>query len=189
LLTGPLEPSNQWYAIAKIAGIKLCQAYRAQYGCDFISTQPTNLYGPFDNFNLDSSHVVPALIRKAHETKASGAATLPVWGTGRPLRELLHVDDLADALLFLARHYSDGEIVNIGSGQEVSIAELARMIAEITGFAGEIAFDTTKLDGTMRKRVDIERITGLGWQPRIPLRDGLAGVNDWYLANQEAMRS
>jgi GDP-L-fucose synthase len=189
LLTGPLEPTKQWYAIAKIAGIKLCQAYRAQYGCDFISAQPTNLYGPFDNFNLDSSHVVPALIRKAHEAKASGARTLPVWGTGRPLRELLHVDDLADALLFLARYYSDSEIVNIGSGQEASIADLAHMIAEITSFAGEIAFDTTKLDGTMRKRVDITRLTALGWQPRIALRDGLEGVNDWYLANREALRS
>ena len=189
LLTGPLEPTNEWYAIAKIAGIKLCQAYRGQYGCDFVSAQPTNLYGPFDNFNLDSSHVVPALIRKAHQAKASGAPTFPVWGTGRPLRELLHVDDLADALVFLAQHYSDGEIINIGSGDEVSIAELAQMVTEITGYAGSVAFDTSKLDGTMRKRVDIGRITALGWRPKISLRDGLAGVNNWYLANRQALRA
>jgi GDP-L-fucose synthase len=189
LLTGPLEPTNEWYAIAKIAGIKLCQAYRAQYGCDFVSAQPTNLYGPFDNFNLDSSHVVPAMIRKAHEAKASGAPTFPVWGTGRPLRELLHVDDLADALVYLAQHYSDGEIINVGSGDEVSIAELAQMVTEITGYPGSVAFDTSKLDGTMRKRVDIGRISALGWRPQISLRDGLAGVNDWYLANREALRA
>jgi GDP-L-fucose synthase len=189
LLTGPLEPSNQWYAIAKIAGIKLCQAYRAQYGCDFISAQPTNLYGPFDNFNLDSSHVVPALIRKAHEAKETGAATLAVWGTGRPLRELLHVDDLADALVFLAQRYSDAAIVNIGSGEEVSIADLARHIAAIAGFTGDIAFDPSKLDGTMRKLVDNKRIRALGWQPRIGLADGLAGVDAWYLAHRATLRA
>jgi len=189
LLTGPLEPSNQWYAIAKIAGIKLCQAYRAQYGCDFISAQPTNLYGPFDNFNLDSSHVVPALIRKAHEAREAGAATLPVWGTGRPLRELLHVDDLADALIFLAQHYSDAAIVNIGSGEEISIADLAHRIAAITGFTGDVEFDSSKLDGTMRKLVDNGRIRALGWQPRIGLAEGLAGVDTWYRANREKLRA
>jgi len=189
LLTGPLEPSNQWYAIAKIAGIKLCQAYRAQYGCDFISAQPTNLYGPYDNFNLDSSHVVPALIRKAHEAREAGAATLPVWGTGRPLRELLHVDDLADALVFLAQRYSDSAIVNIGSGEEISIAELAHRIAAIAGFTGEVVFDTSKLDGTMRKLVDNDRIRALGWQPQIELADGLASVDAWYRANREQLRA
>jgi len=189
LLTGPLEPSNQWYAIAKIAGIKLCQAYRTQYGCDFISAQPTNLYGPFDNFNLDSSHVVPALIRKAHEAREAGAATLPVWGTGRPLRELLHVDDLADALIFLTQHYSDSAIVNIGSGEEISIADLAHRIAAIAGFTGDVAFDSSKLDGTMRKLVDNDRIRALGWQPRIGLAEGLAGVDAWYRANREGLRA
>lgn len=181
LLSGPLEPTNQWYAIAKIAGLKLCEAYRRQYGCDFISAQPTNLYGPFDNFDLESSHVTPALLRKAHEAKRAGAATLSVWGTGRPLRELLHVDDLADALVFLAKNYSAEEFVNIGSGQEISIGDLARLIADIVDFRGTLEFDASRPDGTPRKRVDTSRLEALGWRPSIALDAGLREVYRWYL--------
>lgn len=183
LLTGPLEPTNQWYAIAKIAGLKLCEAYRAQYGCDFISAQPTNLYGPFDNFDLQSSHVLPALLRKAHEAKLAGARELPVWGSGTPLREFLHVDDLADALVFLAKNYSDSGFVNVGSGQELSIAELARTVADVVGFDGALVFDATKPDGTPRKLVDTAKLAGLGWHASIPLREGVAGVYRWFLEN------
>ncbi|MGY4396585.1 GDP-L-fucose synthase [Sphingomonas sp. UYAg733] len=183
LLTGPLEPTNQWYAIAKIAGLKLCEAYRRQYGCDFISAQPTNLYGPFDNFDLESSHVLPALMRKAHEAKLAGADTLSVWGSGTPLREFLHVDDLADALVFLARSYSGDEFVNIGTGDEVSIADLAHLVAEAVGFQGQVAFDATRPDGTPRKLVDTTKLNGLGWKPSVPLGAGVAQVYRWFLDN------
>ncbi|MCS6878576.1 MAG: GDP-L-fucose synthase [Geminicoccaceae bacterium] len=174
LLTGPLEPTNEWYAIAKIAGLKLCAAYRRQYGCDFISAMPTNLYGPGDNWDLATSHVVAALIRKAHEAKMRGASSLEVWGSGTPLREFLFVDDLADACVFLLRHYSDELAINLGSGEEVSIAELARLICEIVGFRGTLRFDPSKPDGTPRKRLDLRRLEALGWRPRTPLREGLA---------------
>lgn len=181
LLTGPLEPTNEWYAIAKIAGIKLCQAYRKQYGLDFISAQPTNLYGPFDNFDLSSSHVLPALLRKTHEAKISNAASVTIWGSGNPLREFLHVDDLADALVFLAKHFSDSDIVNIGSGQEISIGDLAAVIARTVGFAGDIVRDETKPDGTPRKLLDSGKITALGWKPSIDIERGIQDVYDWYL--------
>ncbi|MES2339663.1 MAG: GDP-L-fucose synthase [Pseudomonadota bacterium] len=180
LLTGPLEPTNEWYAIAKIAGIKLCQAYRRQYGCDFISAQPTNLYGPFDNFDLAASHVLPALMRKAHEAKAAGVAELPVWGSGTPLREFLHVDDLADALVFLAKGWSSDAIVNIGTGDEVSIRDLATMVAQAVGFEGALTFDPSQPDGTPRKLVDTTRLRGLGWSPSIGLEAGVADTYAWF---------
>lgn len=183
LLTGPLEPTNEWYAIAKIAGIKLCQAYRRQYGLDFISAQPTNLYGPFDNFDLTSSHVLPALIRKAHEAKAAHAESFQIWGSGKALREFLHVDDLADALVFLAKTYSGEDIVNIGSGEEIAIGELADLIAQIVGFNGTIDRDLSKPDGTARKRLDTTRLEQLGWRPTIRISDGIADVYRWYLEN------
>lgn len=183
LLTGPLEPTNEWYAVAKIAGIKLAQAYRRQHGCDFICAQPTNLYGPDDNFDLSASHVVPALMRKAHEAAQSGAATMTVWGSGSPRREFLHVDDLADALVHLARVYSDEEIVNVGSGQEVTIAELARTIARVTGFNGEIVFDAGKPDGVARKLVDVTKLTGLGWRASTSLEQGLGDTYNWFCAH------
>lgn len=188
LLTGPLEPTNQWYAIAKIAGLKLCEAYRAQYGCDFISAQPTNLYGPFDNFDLNASHVLPALLRKAHEARRTGAATMTVWGSGTPLREFLHVDDLADALVYLAKNYSDAGFVNVGSGQELSIKELAHIVAETVGFAGALEFDASKPDGTPRKLVDTTKLNGLGWKPSIPLRQGIADVYRWFLDHEGEAR-
>ena len=181
LLTGALEPTNEWYAIAKIAGLKLCAAYRRQYGCDFISAQPTNLYGPFDNFDLDSSHVLPALMRKAHEAKLAGAAAMTVWGSGTPLREFLHVDDLADALVYLAQTYSDEEFVNIGTGDEVSIADLARHVADAVGFRGELVFDASRPDGTPRKLVDTTKLNGLGWHPSVPLNQGIPAVYRWFL--------
>jgi GDP-L-fucose synthase len=181
LLTGALEPTNAWYAIAKIAGIKLCQAYRLQFGCDFISAMPTNLYGPNDNFDLQSSHVVPALIRKAHEAKVSGQDRLVMWGTGSPRREFLHCDDCADALVHLAKTYSDLGHVNVGVGSDISIADLTRLVAEIVGFEGEIVSDPTKPDGTPRKLLDVDRLRALGWVARIPLREGIASAYDWYL--------
>ena len=180
LLAGPLEPTNQWYAVAKIAGIKLTHAYRRQYGCDFISAQPTNLYGPFDNFDLSASHVIPALMRKAHEAAKNRDSHLTVWGSGKPLREFMHVDDLADALVFLAKTYSSDELVNIGSGQEVSIAELARQIAMVVGFEAELVFDASKPDGTPRKLVDVSRLRGLGWDHARPLSQGLAETYAWF---------
>jgi GDP-L-fucose synthase len=180
LLSGPLESTNQWYAIAKIAGIKLCQAYRRQYGCDFVSAMPTNLYGPGDRFDLENGHVVPALIAKAHRAKLNEMPFLDVWGTGRPLRELLHVDDAADALIFLLKQYSDEDIVNIGSGVEISVADLAREICNIVGFKGQLLFDTSKPDGTPRKVVDISRIRALGWAPRVSLTEGLTQTYRWY---------
>ncbi len=181
LLTGPLEPTNQWYAIAKIAGIKLCDAYRRQYGCDFISAQPTNLYGPFDNFDLSGGHVLPALMRRVHEAKEAGAGTVEVWGTGTPLREFLHVDDLADALVFLLRHYSAEGHVNIGTGEEVSIRSLAEIIAGVVGFKGRYVFDHEKPDGTPRKLGDVSKINALGWHARIGLREGVAETYRWFL--------
>lgn len=173
LLTGPLEPTNEWYAIAKIAGIKLCQAYRREHGCDFISAMPTNLYGPGDNYDLNSSHVLPALIRKAHAAKKEGAAAMEIWGSGTPLREFLHVDDLADACVFLLQTYSGEEHVNVGSDEEISIGELAELVAEIVGFDGRVERDATKPDGTPRKLMDSSRLRNMGWAPKISLRDGI----------------
>ncbi|RMF15984.1 MAG: GDP-L-fucose synthase [Alphaproteobacteria bacterium] len=220
LLAGPLEPTNEWYAIAKIAGIKLCQAYRRQHGADFISAMPCNLYGPGDNFDLQSSHVLPALIRKFHLARlaregdldgiladeachgripddllcdlglerrdgglarTSGDTVVRIWGTGRPRREFLHVDDLADALIFLMENYSDAEHVNVGAGTDISIRELAELVREVVGFEGRLEFDTSKPDGTPRKLLDITKISELGWQPRIALKDGIAEVHGWYV--------
>ncbi len=181
LLTGPLEPTNEWYAIAKIAGIKLCQSYRRQYGCDFISAMPTNLYGPGDNFDLATSHVLPALIRKAHEAREE-QAPLSVWGSGKPLREFLHVDDLADACVFLLQNYSDEAPINVGSGQEVSIRELAETIAHIVGCPDALEFDASKPDGTPRKLLDCSALSSLGWSPRISLAEGIRDAYSHYLA-------
>lgn len=186
LLTGPLEPTNEWYAVAKIAGIKLCQAYRRQYGHDFISAMPTNLYGPNDNFDLDSSHVLPALIRKFHEARNAGRREVEIWGTGAAMREFLHVDDLADACLFLMDHYSDDGHINVGSGVDQSIRQLAEMIAEIVHPDAELVFDTTKPDGTPRKVLDVSRLAGLGWTPSIPLRDGIVSTYEWFLEQQDS---
>ena len=183
LLTGPLEPTNQWYAIAKIAGIKMCQAYRRQHGFDAICVQPTNVYGPADNYDLKSSHVVAALIRKFHEARASGAGEVVVWGTGKPFREFIHVDDLADACVFLLEGYSDEEIVNIGTGQEVSIGEFAAIVARVVGFEGKIVYDTSKPDGTPRKLMDSTRLARLGWRPSIGLETGLQQAYGWFLDN------
>jgi GDP-L-fucose synthase len=181
LLTGPLEPTNDAYALAKIAGIKLCQAYAKQYGKNFISAMPTNLYGPNDNFDLRTSHVLPALIRKVHEAKTSGARSVSVWGTGSPRREFLHVDDLADACLFLLKNYDSPEIVNIGCSEDVSIRELAETVRETLGFDGDLVFDTSKPDGTPRKLLNIEKLRSLGWSPRIPLREGILDAYAWFL--------
>ncbi|KAL4590333.1 hypothetical protein LXL04_003262 [Taraxacum kok-saghyz] len=183
LLTGPLEPTNEWYAIAKIAGIKMCQAYRIQYNWDAISAMPTNLYGPNDNFHPENSHVLPALMRRFHEAKVAGSKEVVVWGTGSALREFLHVDDLADAVVFLLENYSDLGHVNVGSGKEVSIKELAEMVKEVVGFEGEIVWDTSKPDGTPRKLMDCSTIVKLGWEAKISLRDGLAGTYEWYVGN------
>jgi GDP-L-fucose synthase len=185
LLTGPLEPTNEWYAIAKIAGIKLCQAYRRQYGCDFISAMPTNLYGPGDNYDLATSHVLPALIRKAHEAKLAGAPSLTIWGSGAPLREFLHVDDLADACVFLLRHYSGESHVNVGSGSEISIGDLTRLVARIVGFTGSIDHDRSQPDGTMRKLMDAARLAGMGWKPAIGLEQGIAQVYQRFVAGED----
>jgi GDP-L-fucose synthase len=186
LLTGSLEPTNEWYAIAKIAGIKLCQAYRRQYGCDFISAMPTNLYGPNDNFDLTSSHVMPALMRKAHEAKVAGQAELVMWGTGSPRREFLHCDDCADALVHLAKTYSDVSHVNVGTGEDISIADLTRLVAQVVGFQGEIVSDPSKPDGTPRKLLDVSRLRALGWSPRIGLREGIESAYAWYLEHRAA---
>jgi GDP-L-fucose synthase len=186
LLTGPLEPTNEWYAIAKIAGIKLCQAYRREYGCDFISVMPTNLYGPGDNFDLANSHVLPALIRKAHEARQSGASALEIWGTGSPRREFLHVDDLADACVFLLQTYSEHEPINVGSGTDLTIYELAQLVCEVVGFDGEITRDTSKPDGTPRKLMSSERLRALGWSPTIPLREGIGHAYQAFLASGQA---
>jgi GDP-L-fucose synthase len=181
LLTGPLEPTNQWYGIAKITGLMMCAAYRRQYGCDFISAQPTNLYGPHDNFDLTTSHVVPALLAKAHHAKVSGASEIEIWGTGAPKREFLHVDDLADALVFLMQNYSAEQHVNIGWGKDVSIAELAKLVADAVGFNGKFRYAQDKPDGTPRKVLDVSRLKAMGWRPRIELRDGLADAYRWYV--------
>jgi GDP-L-fucose synthase len=181
LLTGPLEPTNQWYAVAKIAGIKLCQAYRKQYGCDFISAMPTNLYGIGDNFDLTSSHVLPALMAKAHAAKEANSPTVTIWGTGTPLREFLYVDDCADALVFLMQNYSGEEHVNVGSGVDLPIKELAQIICQIIGYKGAIVHDSSKPDGTPRKVMDVSKLARLGWTPKISLEDGIARVYDWYL--------
>lgn len=181
LLTGPLESTNEWYAVAKIAGIKLCQAYQRQYGCRFISAMPTNLYGPGDNFDLETSHVMPALIRKFHDARINRLPAVTVWGTGKPLREFLHVDDCADACLYLMQHYDGADIVNIGVGSDLSIGELAALVKQVVGYQGEIRYDTSKPDGTPRKLVDVTRINGLGWRARIPLADGVASTYQWFL--------
>lgn len=185
LLTGPLEPTNEWYAIAKIAGIKLCEAYRKQHGCDFISAMPTNLYGMNDNFDLQTAHVLPALIRKFHEARVGGAGEVVIWGSGRPMREFLHVDDCADACLFLMAHYSDVGPVNIGVGRDIAIVDLARVIASVVGFDGALVFDDTKPDGTPRKLVDVSKISSLGWRASISLEDGIRATYDWYARHIE----
>jgi len=189
LLTGPLEPTNDAYALAKIAGIKLCQAYHREYGRNFISGMPTNLYGPNDNFDLHTSHVLPALIRKVHVAKQTGAPTVPIWGTGTPRREFLHVDDLADACYFLLESYDEPQqILNIGCGEDVTIRELAETVCDVIGYEGALEFDVSKPDGTPRKLLDMTKLFALGWRPRIPLREGIAGAYAWYLENVEAGR-
>ena len=188
LLSGPLEPTNESYAIAKIAGIKLCQAYRKQYGSDFISAMPTNLYGPNDNFDLTSSHVLPALIRKFHDAKSEGRAEVPIWGTGSPRREFLHVDDLADACVFLMRRYDAAEHVNVGTGEDLTIRELAETVRDIVHPQAQLVFDTTKPDGTPRKLLDVSRLHALGWRHRIALREGIATAYQWFLDNHGTAR-
>jgi GDP-L-fucose synthase len=183
LLTGELEPTNQWYAIAKIAGIKLCEAYRRQYGSDFISVMPTNLYGPDDNYHPEHSHVVAALIRRFHDAKAADAPTVVIWGTGTPRREFLYVDDFADACVFILRNYSGPEFLNIGVGQDMSIAEFAQTVADVVGYRGKITYDASKPDGTPRKLVDVSRLSALGWKAKVPLREGLAKAYDSFLTN------
>lgn len=185
LLSGPLEPTNEWYAIAKIAGLKLCAAYRRQYGCDFISAQPTNLYGPGDNFDLMSSHVIPALIAKMHHAKSSNAEIVELWGTGKPKREFLHVNDLADALVFLLQRYSDETHINVGTGEEVSIGELAHLVGQVVGFRGSFQHATDKPDGMPRKLLDVARLNNLGWRATTSLRDGLAGAYRWYVEHYD----
>ncbi|MFZ0695391.1 MAG: GDP-L-fucose synthase [Alphaproteobacteria bacterium] len=182
LLTGPLEPTNEWYAVAKIAGIKLCQAYRRQHGCDFISAMPTNLYGPYDNFDLKTSHVAAALLVKTHAAKLSGSPTVEIWGSGTPRREFLYVDNLADALVFLMKTYSADEHVNIGSGSDLSIKELAQLIADTVGFRGDFTFDSTKPDGTPRKLLNVDKLRALGWEAKTDLREGLRRTYEWYLS-------
>ncbi len=184
LLGGPLEPTNEPYAIAKIAGIKLCENYRAQYGCDFISSMPTNLYGPNDNYDLNNSHVLPALIRKFHEAKENGDATVEIWGSGSPKREFLHVDDLAEACVYLMEHYSEPELVNVGTGEDISIKDLALLIKDIVGFTGELTFNTSKPDGTPRKLMDVSKLHSHGWKHQIELREGISSVYEKY--QQEA---
>jgi len=183
LLGGPLEPTDEAYAIAKIAGIKLCQAYAREYGANFISAMPTNLYGPNDNFDLETSHVLAALLRKAHEAKTRKARELAVWGSGTPRREFLHVDDLASACLFLLEKYDSPEIINVGCGEDISIRELAKLICAVVGFEGQLAWDDTKPDGTPRKLLDVTKLQNLGWRPTIPLRDGIAQTYEWFLKN------
>jgi GDP-L-fucose synthase len=188
LLQGPLEPTNEAYAVAKIAGIKMCQSYNRQYGTNFVSVMPTNLYGPNDNFDLMGSHVLPALMRKFHEAKESGSPEVVVWGSGRVYREFLHVDDMADACLFVMKHHDGSEILNIGCGRDVTIAEVAHLVKETVGFEGEIVFDTSKPDGTPRKLLDVSRLFALGWRPRIDLRSGLAETYAWFQQNLDVGR-
>jgi GDP-L-fucose synthase len=188
LLTGPLEPTNEWYAVAKIAGIKMCQAYRRQYGFDAISLMPTNLYGPGDNFDLENSHVLPALMRKFHEAARARSPSVVIWGSGTPRREFLYVDDLADAVVFLTRHYSGAGPINVGVGSDVTIRELASMMGEVVGFRGELAFDPAKPDGTPRKLLDVTRLHALGWRASTPLEAGLRATYDWFRANEAQLR-
>ena len=185
LLTGPLEPTNEWYAIAKIAGVKLCQAYRKEYGHDYISAMPTNLYGPGDNFNLQASHVIPAMMRKAHEAKLAGAPSMTIWGSGTPRREFLYVDDCATALVFLLKNYSGDSHINVGYGDDVTIDELARKVMAAVGYNGTLEHDTSKPDGTPRKLMSSARLTALGWTPQIPLEKGLAETYDWFLKQEK----
>ncbi|MEO0132852.1 MAG: GDP-L-fucose synthase [candidate division WOR-3 bacterium] len=183
LLTGPLEETNEAYAVAKIAGIKMCQAYNKQYGTNFISVMPTNLYGPNDNFDLTTSHVLPAFIRRFHEAKTNNAKEVVIWGTGTPRREFLYVDDLAEALIFLMENYEDSEIINIGVGEDIPIIDLAKLVARIVGYNGEIKTDTSKPDGTPRKLVDVSKITSMGWRPKTSLEEGIKLTYEWYLQN------
>ncbi len=187
LLTGPLEPTNEAYAIAKIAALELAKMYRRQYGMDAISLMPTNLYGPEDNFDLETSHVLPALLHKIHIAKTTGATTVPVWGTGRPRREFLHVDDLAEATIFALEHYSGEQHLNVGTGKDISIRELAELIAAVVGWEGSLEFDTEMPDGTPRKLLDVGRIEALGWSPTIALREGITATYEWFLANAESI--
>jgi GDP-L-fucose synthase len=189
LLSGPLESTNQWYAVAKIAGIMLCRAYRRQYGCNFISAMPTNLYGPQDNFDLESSHVVPALIAKAHAVKCGEASELVVWGSGKPLREFLHVDDLADALVFLMKNYADEDHINVGFGEDVTICELAERVARIVGVDSALKFDASRPDGVPRKLLDSSRLRAMGWAPKTDLEEGLRSTYKWYLDNETGARN
>lgn len=189
LLTGPLEPTNEWYAIAKIAGLKMCQAYHKQYEFNAISAMPTNLYGPGDNFNLVDSHVLPALLRKMHEAKEKGAGDVEIWGTGAPCREFLHVDDLADACLFLMQRYDGEQWINVGWGKDISIADLAALIAETVGYKGGLKFNPERPDGTPKKLLDIRKILGLGWRPRIGLGEGVAATYEWFLQHRKDLRS
>ncbi len=189
LLTGSLEPTNEWYAVAKIAGLKMCQAYRRQYGFNAIAAMPTNLYGPGENFNLNTSHVLPALLRRFHEAASAGDARVEVWGTGRPRREFLHVDDLADACIFLMQNYEEDGWINVGWGQDETIADLAGMIATVVGFGGSIEFDRSKPDGTPRKLLDTTRLTALGWQPQIGLEQGIRSTYSWFLENRLPARN
>jgi GDP-L-fucose synthase len=188
LLTGPLEPTNQWYAVAKIAGLKLCEAYRRQHGCDFVSVMPTNLYGPGDNFDPLASHVMPALLRRIDEAARNNTPTVEIWGSGQPRREFLHVDDLADASIFLMRNWSEDQHINIGCGSEISIAELAALIGRVVGFKGDFVFDRSKPDGTPRKLVDVSKLTALGWTPKIDLEPGIRQAYQWYLDNKRNAR-
>ena len=188
LLSGPLEPTNEWYAIAKIVGLKMCQAYRQQYGCDFIAAMPTNLYGSNDNFDLSTAHVLPALIRRFHEAK-DGSEAPTIWGTGSPYREFLHVDDCAEACLVLMERHSGNDPVNVGAGIDLPIAELAALVAEVVGYTGEIRWDRTKPDGTPRKLLDCRRMTALGWAPRISLREGIGSTYRWYVGQERLQKS
>ncbi|MFA5957905.1 GDP-L-fucose synthase family protein [Hyphomicrobium sp.] len=188
LLTASLEPTNEWYAIAKIAGLKLCEAYRRQYGADFISAMPTNLYGPGDNYDPLKSHVIPALLRKAHHAKISGAPEFAIWGSGTPRREFLHVDDAASAVVHLMKVYSGSEHVNVGTGEDITILDLARLVSDVVGFKGTIATDPDKPDGTPRKLLDVSKLQATGWKPRIGLRDGLADAYDWFRTNETTAR-
>ncbi|HBS27022.1 MAG TPA: GDP-fucose synthetase [Gammaproteobacteria bacterium] len=188
LLTGSLEPTNEWYAVAKIAGIKLCQAYRRQYDCDFISAMPTNLYGPGDNFNLENSHVMPALIRKFHEAKETNQDHVEVWGTGTPRREFLYVDDLANAVMHLMSNYSGEETVNVGTGEDLTIGELANKVKAVVGFEGELTFDSSKPDGTPRKLLDVQRLKATGWHPDMSLDDGIRHSYQWFMDNYDSFR-
>jgi len=189
LLTGSLEPTNQWYAVAKIAGIKLCEAYREQHGRDYISAMPTNLYGPGDNFDLESSHVVPALMRKAHSAKINNESSLEIWGSGKPFREFMHVQDMADAVIFLLTRYNEKQHINVGIGTDVSIGELAEIVKSTVGYEGQLRYDASKPDGTPRKLMDSTRLLELGWKPTIELEAGLKSTYQWFLNNQEVLRT